>query len=124
MIKKVYLLWNAYITNEILVIASLTKKDNNYVFKYESDAIKALDYGCMLPFVYSKDEIFFDSLPHFFTQRMLNEPMLNKLGVDYNPKDELSILTCLNGIKNNDNFLVIREDMLETIIDKNTLKNR
>jgi len=55
---------------------------------------------------------------------MLNEPMLNKLGVDYNPKDELSILTCLNGIKNNDNFLVIREDMLETIIDKNTLKNR
>ena len=123
MIKKVYLLWNAYVTNELLVVASLTRLDNNYIFKYESDALKAMECGCMLPFIYSKDEMYFEALPHFFTQRMLNETMLTRLGIDYNPKDELSILTCFNGRKNNDNFLVVREEVYETLKDKQTTRN-
>lgn len=110
MINKVYLLWHTYNTNELLTVASLTKFDKKYIFKYEEDAIKAIKCGCMVPFTYTEEEICFDSLPLFFTQRMLSETMLNKLGINYNMNDEFSILTFNHGRRNNDNFYVVKEE--------------
>lgn len=112
MIKKVYLLWHAYITKELLVIGSLSKKDNNnYIFKYEKDAIKAKKLGCFLPFAFTDEEIKFSSLPTFFTQRMLTSKYyIEKFKIDYNPNDELSILCYGNSVKNTDNFSIISEE--------------
>jgi len=113
--KKVYLLWHAYVTKELLTIASLTKKNNeNYIFKYETDALKAKQLGCFLPFEYTEEEITFKSLPMFFSQRMLTSKYyIEKLGINYKQDDELSLLAYGNSIKNNDNFRIISEEEYE-----------
>lgn len=113
--KKVYLLWHAYVTKELLTIASLTKKNNeNYIFKYETDALKAKQLGCFLPFEYTEEEIIFKSLPMFFSQRMLTSKYyIEKLGINYKQDDELSLLAYGNSIKNNDNFRIISEEEYE-----------
>jgi len=113
--KKVYLLWHAYTTKELLTIASLTKKNNeNYIFKYETDALKAKQLGCFLPFEYTEEEITFKSLPMFFSQRMLTSKYyIEKLGINYKQDDELSLLAYGNSIKNNDNFRIISEEEYE-----------
>lgn len=111
MIKKVYLLWHAYVTKELLVIGSLSKDNNNYIFKYKKDAIKAKKLGCFLPFAFTEEEIKFSSLPTFFAQRMLTSKFyIDKFNLNYNPKDELSILCYGNSVKNTDNFSIISED--------------
>jgi len=121
--KKVYLLWHAYVTKELLTIASLTKKNNeNYIFKYETDALKAKQLGCFLPFEYTEEEITFKSLPMFFSQRMLTSKYyIEKLGINYKQDDELSLLAYGNSIKNNDNFRIISEEEYENF--KEILKN-
>lgn len=113
--KKVYLLWHAYITKELLVIASLIKNNNDsYIFKYEEDALKAKGLGCFLPFEYTEEKITFKTLPMFFAQRMLTSKYyIEKLGINYNQDDELSLLAYGNSIKNNDNFRIISEEEYE-----------
>ena len=72
MINRVFLLWQSYKTKEILLLGSLTKKEEKgYEFKYEKDATRAQSLGCFLPFPYTEDKIYFSTLPTFFTQRML-----------------------------------------------------
>lgn len=116
MINKVYLLWNTYETNELLTIGSLTKLDKGYIFKYGNDAKKAMSLGCFLPFNYTEENIYFDSLPYFFTQRMLKSKFnVETFGVDFQNKNELDILTYGDAIKNNDNFRVISEQSFNTL---------
>ena len=112
MINKVYLLWHAYVTKEFLVIGSLTKKSNTeYIFRYEKDAITAIKLGCFLPFPYTDNEIKFNALPSFFTQRMLTSKFyIDKFNINYDANDELSILCYRNSVKNNDNFSIISEE--------------
>lgn len=110
MIKKVYLLWHTYKTNELLTIASLTELDNKaYIFKYEHEALKAKQLGCFLPFNYTEQELYFESLPMFFEQRMLKSSFnVEKFGINNN-QNELSVLTYGDSIKNNDNFRIVSE---------------
>lgn len=119
MINKVYLLWHAYITKELLVIASLTKTDNSkYIFKYEKDALKAKKLNCFLPFNYTEEELYFNSLPDFFSQRMLTSKYyVDKLGINYDSNDELSILTYGDSIKNTDNFRIISEKDYNSLME-------
>lgn len=110
MIDKVYLLWHAYATKELLLIGSLTKMDNKYIFEYDKDAVQAMNLGCFLPFPYTEDKLYFDVLPSFFSQRMLTgEYNVNKFRIDLN--DELALLTYYDGIKNSDNFSVVSKDV-------------
>lgn len=111
MIKKIYLLWHAYSTKELLTIASLEKIDNNkYLFKYEKDAIKAKSMGCFLPFNYTDEELYFSSLPTFFSQRMLTSKFyIDKLNIKYDSDDILSILCYGNGVKNTDNYSIVSD---------------
>lgn len=128
MIKKVYLLWNSYVTKELLVIASLTEVENKgYVFKYEKDAIKAEQLGCFLPFNYTEEELCFNSLPYFFSQRMLKSKYyIDKFGINYDCSNELDILTYGNSVKNNDNFSIVSEEKyqnLKEVTDINETKD-
>jgi len=111
MIKKIYLLWHAYSTKELLTIASLEKLDNNkYLFKYEKDAVKAKNMGCFLPFNYTDEEVYFNSLPNFFSQRMLTSKFyVDRLNIKYESNDDLSILCYGNGVKNTDNYSIISD---------------
>lgn len=111
MIKKVYLLWHAYRTKELLVIGSLMELDNKkFMFKYETDAEKALKLGCFLPFRFTNEELYFDSLPHFFEQRILKSKFnIEKSGINYDNANKLEVLTFFDSVKNNDNFRIISE---------------
>lgn len=111
MIKKVYLLWNNYATDELLVIGSLEELDDkSYVFRYEKDSMKAAMNGCFLPFGYTEDVIYFDTLPAFFEQRMLKgDYNIEKFGIKLNSNNKLGILLYGNAQKNNDNFMVVSE---------------
>ena len=119
MIKKVYLLWHAYTTGELLVIGSLTKtEDKGYMFKYEKDAVKAKSLNCFLPFGYTEEELYFSSLPDFFSQRMLTSKYYaDKLGIKYDNNDELSVLTYGDSIKNTDNFRIISEKDYNSLME-------
>ena len=122
MINKVFLLWHAYITKELLVIGSLSKDGNRYIFKYEKDAARAKDLGCFLPFPYTENELYFSMLPSFFTQRMLTSRYnMDKFGVKYDSNNELALLTYGDSVKNNDNFRIVSEDsykLLSSLNDK------
>jgi len=115
--KKVYLCWQHYQTKDFLLIASLTKNENgNYVFKYTKEALKALQLGCFLPIPIEnpndiEKEFTSNTLPTFFSQRMLvsSKYIIQKLGLENMPSDELSILTYDYGRRNSDNFYVIDE---------------
>lgn len=110
MINKVFLLWQSYITKEILLIASLTKVNNKYIFKYEKDALKAMNLGCFLPFAYTESELRFDVLPPFFSQRMLTSKFnRDKFDVKVSLDNELALLTYGDSIRNSDNFRIVTE---------------
>lgn len=129
MVKKVYLLWNAYVTKELLVIASLSKSENDeYVFKYEKDAIKAKNLGCFLPFSYADNEIKFNSLPDFFAQRMLTSKFyVEKFGIKYDVNDEFAMLCYGNSVRNTDNFSIISDQTYQKLMyesNENEFDNR
>ena len=106
MIKEAFLLWHAYVSNEMLLIGTLRKEEKGYTFEYGKDAVKAMELGCFLPFPYTEDQLYFEMLPSFFTQRMLTgEFNVNKFKVS--DLDELELLTRYDGVKNSDNFSVV-----------------
>lgn len=120
MIDRVFLLWQSYNTNELLLLGSLRKLENKgYEFSYEKDALKAEKLGCLLPFTYSEDKISFSSLPPFFAQRMLTNNYNAKMyGINYDPNNELATLSYLNSVKNSDNFSIISEEQYRGIFSK------
>lgn len=123
MVDKVFLLWHSYVTDEILLIGSLRKNDNKYVFKYEKDAVKAMNMRCFLPFPYTEKEIDFDILPSFFAQRMLTSKYnMNKFGIKYDPKNELALLAFGDSIRNSDNFRVVTPESYNLICDDENKK--
>lgn len=111
MVDSVFLLWHAYVTDEMLLIGSLKKINNKYVFRYEKDSVKAMNLGCFLPFPYTEEELSFDILPSFFAQRMLTSKYnMNKFDVKYDPKNELALLAYGDSVRNSDNFRVVTPD--------------
>ena len=106
MIKEVFLLWHSYVSNEVLLIGTLRREEKGYSFEYSQGAVTAMDMGCFLPFPYTHDKLYFDTLPSFFVQRMLTGAYnVNKFNV--NALDELELLTRYDGVKNSDNFSVV-----------------
>ena len=92
MTNEVFLLWHAYVTKELLLIGRLKREGSGYVFEYDKAAIRAMNLGCFLPFPYTEDKVYFETLPSFFAQRMLTgEYNINKFNVSFN--DELALLT-------------------------------
>lgn len=111
MINKVYLLWNSYSGNEMIVIGTLSQADGKYIFKYTSDALRAKELGCFLPFPYTEEELVFDFLPPFFDQRILKGKFNSeKFGVDSNDENKLRVLIYGNAVRNADNYSIISED--------------
>lgn len=115
MIKKIYLLWNSYITHELITIGTLNKIGKKYMFKYEVDALKAQEQGCLLPFPYIEDEVYFSFLPRFFERRMLNKETRNRLNLNCDSNDVFSILTLNHGRTNSDNFYVFSEEKYQVL---------
>lgn len=104
--KEVFLLWHSYVSKELLLIGTLRKEDKGYSFKYGEDAVTAMGLGCFLPFPYTQNKLYFDTLPSFFAQRILTgEYNINKFNVS--TLDELELLTHYEGVKNSDNFSVV-----------------
>jgi len=124
MVDKVFLLWHAYATGEMLLIGSLRKVGNKYVFKYEKDAVKAMSLRCFLPFAYTEEEIYFDALPSFFAQRMLTSRYnMDKFGVKYNPNNELALLIYGDGKRNSDNFRIVNPETYSILIGEDYVEN-
>lgn len=111
MLGQVYLLWDSYKKNRTYLIGVLSKKNNNYLFKYNKDALLALSDGCMLPFPYSEKVYVFSSLPLFFNRRINFRK--GKIG------NVLDTLTINDGRMNNDNFRIISDSTLEKGRQKN-----
>lgn len=123
MVDKVFLLWHAYVTDEMLLIGSLRKVNSKYVFKYEKDSVKAMNLGCFLPFPYIEREISFDILPSFFAQRMLTSKYnMSKFGVKYEPNNELALLAYGDSVRNSDNFRVVTPESYNLICDEQNKK--
>lgn len=123
MVDKVFLLWHSYVTDEMLLIGSLRKINNKYIFKYEKDAVTAMNMRCFLPFPYTEKEIDFDILPSFFAQRMLTSKYnMNKFGIKYDPKNELALLAFGDSIRNSDNFRIVTSESYNLICDNESKK--
>ena len=123
MVDKVFLLWHAYVTDEMLLIGSLRKVNSKYVFKYENDSVKAMNLGCFLPFPYTEREISFDILPSFFAQRMLTSKYnMSKFGIKYEPNNELALLAYGDSVRNSDNFRVVTPESYNLICDEQNKK--
>ena len=120
MVNKVFLLWHSFHTKEMLLIASLMKVNNKYVFKYERDAYKAMNLGCFLPFPYTEKELSFDILPSFFSQRMLTSKFnRDKFDIKFTLDDELALLAYGDSVRNSDNFRVVTEKGLFDMFESN-----
>ena len=111
MLEKVYLLWDSYKKNRTYLIGVLSKKNDNYIFKYNQDAILALSDGCMLPFPYTEKTYAFSSLPLFFNRRINHRK--GKVG------NMLDVLNINDGRMNNDNFRIVSSSTLEKGRQKN-----
>lgn len=113
--KKVYLLWRSYLEEELIPIGVLADLENgNYSFNYFATAKEANLLGCFLPFPYTEETYYFDSLPFFFEQRILKgEFNKTKFGL----KSGTHKLDCLvygDSIRNGDNFQIISEEKYKT----------
>lgn len=116
MINKVFLLWDSYRTGERLVIGSLRKENNKYIFKYEKDAFLAKSLGCLLPLIDENKE--YDEIPQFFSRRMLTSEYNKKLfDINYSSDNKLALLAFGGSIKNSDNFSIISEDVYNSVYD-------
>ncbi len=112
--NEVYLLWESYKTNKILAIGVLKQlSDDKYSFKYFDTAKVAMEQGCFLPFPYSEEEMFFETLPDFFEQRILKGDF-NTYKFDLkNEKNKLNYLVYRDSIKNSDNFKIVSEEKFQ-----------
>ena len=68
--NEVYLLWESYISNKLIPIGVLKQINNKYLFQYLDSAKLAINEGCFVPFPYTKEILFFDTLPDFVEQRI------------------------------------------------------
>ena len=108
--KEVFLLWHAYVNNELLLIGKLKKEVEGYSFEYSEDAVKAMELGCFLPFPYTEKKLYFNTFPSFFAQRILTGNYnVNKFNV--NSLDEFELLIHYGGVKNSDNFSIVSADV-------------
>lgn len=102
--ESIYLLWDSYKSNNTYKIGKFIQTDENeYVFYYLEDALKAIEEGCFLPFPYQNIPIVFDSIPPFFSRRVNTRDMKTS-----------DIFSKLDGCCiNNDNFHLEREKSLK-----------
>ena len=112
--KEVYLLWESYKTNKLLAIGVLKQLDNDkYSFKYFDTAKDAMEQGCFLPFPYSEEEIFFETLPDFFEQRILKGDFNTFKFNLKNETNKLNYLVYRDSVKNSDNFKIVDEEKFQ-----------
>lgn len=123
MTSEVFLLWHAYVTKELLLIGRLRREGSGYVFEYDKAATRAMNLGCFLPFPYTEDKLYFETLPSFFGQRMLTgQYNINKFNVNSN--DELDLLTYYDGVKNSDNFSIVSASNYNDIRNNDNIEER
>lgn len=108
--NEVYLLWESYESNELIPIGVLKQLDDKYSFKYLSDALKAIEQGCFLPFPYTHDVLYFDTLPDFFEQRILKGEFNSHKFDLKKENNKLNYLVYRDSIRNSDNFRIISEE--------------
>ena len=109
--KEVYLVWNSYKDNKLILIGRLKQEEDLYKFKYGKDALYAEKVGCMIPFPYQEEEYIFDTLPSFFDQRILKGKFnTEKFGIDTNDGNKLNFLVYNDSKKNSDNFRIITKE--------------
>lgn len=121
--KTVALIWQSYQTNEYIPIGILKQVEKKYVFKYSDSALVAKQLGCFLPFPYTDEARVFDTLPTFFTQRMINSDFQrHTFDIDIPKESTMEVLTYLNSKKNNDNFLIVDASLIKTDSEEQLLK--
>lgn len=108
--NEVYLLWESYESNKLIPIGVLKQLDDKYSFKYLSDALKAIEQGCFLPFPYTHDVLYFDTLPDFFEQRILKGEFNSHKFDLKKENNKLNYLVYRDSIRNSDNFRIISEE--------------
>ncbi len=114
--NEVYLLWESYLSNKLIPIGVLKYLNNKYLFQYLASAKIAINEGCFLPFPYTEDILYFDTLPNFFEQRILKGDF-NSYKFDLKKENnKLDYLVFRDSIKNSDNFRIISEDKFQKMI--------
>ena len=108
--NEVYLLWESYESNKLIPIGVLKQLDDKYSFKYLSDALKAIEQGCFLPFPYTQDMLYFDTLPDFFEQRILKGEFNSHKFDLKKENNKLNYLVYRDSIRNSDKFRIISEE--------------
>ena len=108
--NEVYLLWESYESNKLIPIGVLKQLNDKYSFKYLSDALKAIEQGCFLPFPYTQDVLYFDTLPDFFEQRILKGEFNSHKFDLKKDNNKLNYLVYRDSIRNSDNFRIISEE--------------
>lgn len=122
MITRLCLIWNSYLSENMYFIGTLDKLGKNYLFIYKDEAIQAEREGCMLPFPYTEKELYFSSLPDFFSSRVIGQSMRKEYGIP-READEIQVLAAINGRKNSDSFYTVSEDVFQTLKAK-TVKSK
>lgn len=121
--KTVALIWQSYQTNEYIPIGILKQIDDKFVFKYSESARSAELLGCFLPFPYTEEVRVFDQLPTFFAQRMVNSDFQrHTFDIDIPKQNTMEVLTFLNSKKNNDNFLIVDAELVQSKDDAQAKK--
>lgn len=108
--NEVYLLWESYQTNELLPIGILKQIKENFSFQYLKTAEEAIKQGCFLPFPYTEDILYFDTLPDFFEQRILKGEFNSQKFALKKDDSKLNYLIYRDSIKNSDNFRIVSEE--------------
>lgn len=128
--KELYLIWHSYISEEYILIGYLRKIDNEYFFEYNiEEALRAQEEGCFLPFNLDNKIHKDTNLFPFFKDRVMNmdRPSIAKYLKDskIDEYDEFKLLSIMGGIKNTDNFLVIRPEQYKRLqfIQRKSLNN-
>ena len=105
--NEVYLLWESYVSKQLIPIGVLKQLNNKYLFAYLDSANQAIEQGCFLPFPYTQDVLYFDTLPDFFEQRILKGEFNSHKFNLKKDDDRLNYLVYRDSVKNSDNFKVV-----------------
>ncbi len=127
--KELYLIWNSYISKNIIILGKLIKDDDKYIFAYNIPGAKiAQNEGCVLPFKLDQSVYVSKQLFPFFKNRIMDthrrsfQDYLENLGLK--KYDDLKILEKTRGMSNGDNFQLITHDELEKLRENANTKQK
>ena len=108
--NEVYLLWESYVSNKLIPIGILKQINDKFSFQYLEEAKQAVEEGCFLPFPYTENILYFETLPNFFEQRILKGEFNSHKFELKKENNKLNYLVYRDSIKNSDNFKIVSED--------------